>query len=239
MATRPRILRRLAWPLGLAALALWLLVSPGQVRRENLDLPYDAARVSSEDEEEAPHFLTFYGQQYEGDGIFYVVDRSGSMGTSGELRVAKREVIRGIRGFSRRIQFAVIFFGSKLERFPESKTPVWATAAMRGAAISFVVRQRAVGNTCVKTALIAALDYARNSSVERNLIILLTDGGGTCHKQAEVLYLAEVIRAVRRRNRPRCAEINTVGVLEVSELGERFLRELAELGRGRYVRISR
>lgn len=45
--------------------------------KENLDLPFDAFGIS-EDEKEAPEVVFFYGQQYEGDGFFFCLDRSSS-----------------------------------------------------------------------------------------------------------------------------------------------------------------
>jgi len=57
----------------------------GGATKENLDLPFDALG-EEEEEEEAPEVVTFYGTQLEGDGVFYCIDRSGSMQDSGELK---------------------------------------------------------------------------------------------------------------------------------------------------------
>src|SRR5881296_3444472 len=71
----------------------------GAGTKENLDLPFNALGAA-EDEEDAPEVVTFYGQQLEGDGFFYVIDHSLSMTESGELIIAKREVVRNISEFS-------------------------------------------------------------------------------------------------------------------------------------------
>ena len=47
--------------------------------KDNLDLPVDAVGENVTEEEDAPEVVIFYGQQLEGDGLFYTVDRSGSM----------------------------------------------------------------------------------------------------------------------------------------------------------------
>jgi hypothetical protein len=86
------------------SLGLTLFVSPaycqdlggGVATKENLDLPFDSIG-ESEEEEDAPEIVTFYGQQLEGDGIFYVIDRSSSMGDRGELAIAKTELARNSR----------------------------------------------------------------------------------------------------------------------------------------------
>ena len=83
----------------------------GGALKANLDLPFDAGLLNDDGEDEdAPEIITFYSQQYEGDGIFYAIDRSGSMQNSGELDIAKREVGKNIREFSNRVQFGIVFF---------------------------------------------------------------------------------------------------------------------------------
>ena len=98
--------------------------------KENLDLPFDAVG-ESESEEDAPEVVIFYGQQLEGDGFFYTIDRSGSMQDSGELGRAKQEVSRNVSEFSFRTQFGVVFFDSGLQRFPSSGRPVEAATLHR------------------------------------------------------------------------------------------------------------
>jgi len=66
-------------------IALGLLAGPalpaqgtgaGPITKENLDLPYDAA-VEPEDEEETPDLIVFFGQQYEGEAVFFCCGTSG------------------------------------------------------------------------------------------------------------------------------------------------------------------
>src|SRR5262245_55553549 len=65
---------------------LWAQTGSGSASggvKQNLDLPFDAAG-EEEDEEDAPEIIVFYGQQYEGDGIFFSCDKSGSMREGGK-----------------------------------------------------------------------------------------------------------------------------------------------------------
>ena len=48
--------------------------------KENLDLPFDALG-ENEEEEDAPEVVNFYTVTLEGDGFFYIIDRSGTMAT--------------------------------------------------------------------------------------------------------------------------------------------------------------
>src|SRR5688572_20689265 len=98
--------------------------------KENLDLPYDALG-DAEAEEDAPEIVTFYGTQLEGDGFFYIIDRSGTMRDSGELEVAKREVSKNITEFSERVFFGVFFFDANLVKFPAGGQAAEANAALK------------------------------------------------------------------------------------------------------------
>jgi len=44
--------------------------------KENLDLPYSPA-AGAEDEEEPRELIVFYGQQYEGEAVFFCCGTSG------------------------------------------------------------------------------------------------------------------------------------------------------------------
>src|SRR5262245_45893027 len=93
-------------------LAWALLVSPrafgqaaggggegGAASKENLDLPFDALG-DSESDEEPPEIIVFYGQQYEGDGIFFTLDKSGSMNEANKFNRLKQETVKNISQFS-------------------------------------------------------------------------------------------------------------------------------------------
>ncbi len=61
--------------------------------KDHLDLPFDA-KGEYESEEDAPETVTLYGKRLEGDGFFFVVDRSSTMQSHGELARAKGELKR-------------------------------------------------------------------------------------------------------------------------------------------------
>ena len=124
--------------------------------KENLDLPYDAIGEGSE-EEIAPEIIQFYGQNFEGDGIFYVIDRSGSMQSSGELDIAKREVARNIAEFSSRVVFGIVLFDANLMKYPSSGTPVDANAGQKQGAIGWVMGVPGGGGSCVMQGMTTGL----------------------------------------------------------------------------------
>src|SRR5262245_7973878 len=180
---RGRFETKYSWIVAILA-APFLFVSPspsfaqatgsgGGFSKQNLDLPFDAGG-SQEEEEEAPEIVVFYGQQYEGDGIFFCCDRSGSMNEAGKYRKLQQEVIKNLTQFSERVQFGIVFFDAGISKFPNSGQPATATAALKAAGTAFVMTTQPGHGTCQKPALIQCLMYANQSSAKRKVIIYLS-----------------------------------------------------------------
>ena len=210
----------------------------GGALKSNLDLPFDAGLFNDDTEDEdAPEIITFYSQQYEGDGIFYCIDHSSSM-SQGELPIAKREVIKNISEFSSRVQFGIVFFDRSVINFPQSSRPAEANPAMKAAAVAWVNAVPSGGGSCVQQGLVQALKYANTSSASRKVVVYLGDGGGHCNGADQRTYLQQTIGVIKSQNFQR-AQINTVGVLQVEPVSEEFLRNLATGNGGRYTKIQR
>jgi len=242
-------MRTLSRSLGLAALCAALIgISTdafaqgigGAGVKENLDLPFDAVG-ENESEEDAPEVVIFYGQQLEGDGFFYTVDRSGSMQDRGELARAKQEIARNISEFSNRTQFGVVFFDAQILKFPSNGRPVEANSSMKAAALGWVTGVQGGGGSCCQAGLLQALNFANLASAKRKVVVYVGDGGGTCSASGinEQQYLDRTIQAVGAANYQR-AQINTVGVLMGADrqMQERFLQNLARQHGGTYKRIN-
>ena len=204
--------------------------------KENLDLPYDAVG-EDEEEEDAPETIEFYGQNFEGDGYFYTIDRSTSMRDSGELQVAKREVIRNISEFSSHVEFAVVFFDENVEKYPETGQPMKADAGKKQAAIGWVQTVPGGKGSCSQQGIVAALEFANKSSARRKTVIYVGDGGGTCKGADEGTYLDQTIGIVTARNYQR-ASINCIGVVDVKGPNRRFMQNLARSNNGTYTEIK-
>ena len=205
--------------------------------KQNLDLPYDAIG-DGEDEEEAPEIVTFYGTTLEADAFFYVIDRSGSMSNNNELEAAKREVRKNLTEFSDRVQFGIFFVDKDLKQFPAGGQPAVANPGMKGSAMSFLQSFQVGGGSCPGAGFVAALRMANQATSQRKVVVYVGDGGGTCHGADEAQYLQKTLGEVSAQNYQR-ATINTVGVVEVSGLREKFLRALAGGNGGTYTFIAR
>lgn len=219
-------------------LVLWSLfgqdLSAAPVK-ENLDLPFDAAGETGEDED-APEVVVFYGQQFEGDGIFYVIDKSYSMRDSGELAIAQREVTRNIQEFSDRVQFGLVFFDSNVVKFPANGQPAEASPGLKSAACSFVMSVVGASGSCCQKGLGEGLKMANLATPKRKTLIYVGDGGGTCGGD-EAAYLKAALAQVTAQNYQRI-QINCIGVLQPSTLGVDFMKKLAAMNGGTYTRIT-
>ena len=227
------------WALVLS-LGLTLFVSPaycqdlggGVATKENLDLPFDSIG-ESEEEEDAPEIVTFYGQQLEGDGIFYVIDRSSSMGDRGELAIAKTELARNITEFSERVEFGMVFFDQGIKMYPSNGQPATAGVGMKASAMSFVQATQAGFGSCCQQGLAKILRMANMATAKRKVIVYLGDGRGHCQGGDENQYLKQTLSAITAQNYQRIP-INCIMVLDVTAVGEDFLKRLSTANGGTY-----
>jgi len=228
---------RLSRCIALASFAAFLTSGTAWAQiKENLDLPFDALG-EEEEEEEAPEVVNFYNTNLEGDGFFYVIDRSVSMQNAGELPRAKTEVKKNIGEFPNRVQFGIVFFDAGIAKFPGSGQPAEASEAMKQAGKGFVDSVAPGSGTCCLQALMTALQFANRAKSKRKVIVYLSDGGGTCQGGDEMQYLNKTISAVTGANYQR-VRINTILVLEPTGGGENFMRRLASSNGGSYTRIG-
>jgi Mg-chelatase subunit ChlD len=204
--------------------------------KENLDLPFDA--VGEKDDEISIEHVEFYGVTLEGDTFFYVIDRSTTMQDRGELPRAKQEVLENLNAFDANVEFGIIFFDAQVVTFPTSGRPATADPAMKQSAKMFVVGTPPGIGTCGLQALQAALRMASQAKSARKVIVYLSDGGGTCMGADEAAYLKKTLATVSAQNHQR-ARIHTIGVLDLSPLGEEFMKKLAAGNGGSYTRITR
>ncbi len=204
--------------------------------KDNLDLPYEAEGPGPE-EDVPTEIVFFYGRPFEGDGFFYVIDRSRTMQDRGELARAKRELIRNISELSSGAEFGIVFFDARIFQFPANGCPLKASPAAKSDAVAFVESVPGGASTCCQQALVAALRMAARSTARRKVILYLGDGGGTCQGAEEGAYLEQTLKVVTALNYER-VEINAIGVLDVGPLQESFLQRLTENNGGTYTYVG-
>ena len=208
----------------------------GAVTRANLDLPFRARGVD-EGPVESPTVVIFYNQQYEGDGIFFCCDRSGSMSEAGKYQKLKAEVIKNIVKFTEQVQFGIVLFDLNVMKFPPSGRPAVGNPGMKAAAQSWVMASSPGHGTCTKPALKTSLTFANQSSARRKLIIYLSDGFQTCNDADPAVYGAECLAEVTQMNGQR-VRINTICIGPQGQVDEDWMRRLASQNGGQFARIT-
>jgi hypothetical protein len=182
--------------------------------------------------------MDFYGQDFQADGVLYVVDRSSNMMDAGELAIAKREILRTIGGFPETVEFGIIFFDSGVAQFPPGGAPVRADAEAKLAATSFVQSIDWGQGSCCHVGLLAGLECANQSEAQRKVLIYVGNGGGTCTGSDEPEYLEETLAAVTSLN-THGVEIHCIGIVSPSTQGRHFMHRLAWDNGGSYTEIVR
>jgi hypothetical protein len=180
----------------------------------------------------------FYGLEPPSGGVFFVVERSEHMQGSGELNIAKREVIRVLTWAPDETPFGIFFADRGLAQFPEGSAPASrADVKAVSDAITFVHAAYGGSGICVKEALLAAIAMAARSPASANTIYYLGTGRGDCAGE-ESAYLRQTLDEVTAANAGRFP-IFTVGELVRSEEAARFLDELAARNGGDFYLVDR
>ena len=201
------------------------------LKKQNLDLPFNGGLVERDR-------IRFYGSEYELDGIFYVIDRSASMQHCGELDIAKREIVRNIQELSHETEIGIVFFDRGIIKFPASGRPALATAAIKASAINFVQSIPGGGGSCVQQGLVEGLLFANLCTGDRKVLLYVGDGGGTCNGANQQNYLNQTLSVVRSQNF-QMAQIDTIGVMDLGNVQEMFLKVLSSSNYGVYRKITR
>jgi hypothetical protein len=156
---------------------------------------------------------------------------------SGELAIAKREILAALQGLTEDSQFGIVFFDNNTTWFPSDGKPAPATAENISAAATYLGQVPPGSGSCMQRGLLRALEFVQASSARRNVINHVGDGGGTCGGD-EALYLERTLGEVAERN-DGGAGINTFGVLMTGRLvQEAFLQRLAAANGGIYRRVE-
>ncbi len=191
-----------------------------------LDLPSGGVGFSDE-EEEAPEVINFYGNFYEGDAFFWCLDRSGSMLLGARLEILKREVSSAIVSLSDRAEFSMVAFSSNTNVW--SFLPRRATLNHKIAADAWLNGLMADGLTCVGSAAVQVLRIARRSEADNRQIIIVSDGLPFC---GGLDTSAEDLRNITSANYERLP-IHTL-FLGSDAQGRRFMQNLASANGGTF-----
>ena len=140
--------------------------------RRPLDLPSGGVRGESA-EEDALEAILFFGETYEGDGFFFLLDRSGSM-AGFKLAMLKAEMNSALDELSPTNEFGIVAFSGTYTAF--SEVPVRATHGRVSQAHAWVNALEAYGSTMMLSAAEQLLGIVELSMRQDRRVIAVGDG---------------------------------------------------------------
>jgi len=185
--------------------------------------------------------LTVRDRQLAATNVVFLIDRSGSMQDSGELVLAKREVVLALSESEGIETFAIVFFDRSQLVFPrnESDEPAVVDHETVLAGIDFINRVPGGRETCLRQAFERAIRFAENVPEGRTAIVYVGDGGGTCpsDRTEEWEHLQRAFREITSLNDQRF-QIMPFGVRIVGRhFQTKILHDLATGNGGVYTHI--
>ena len=206
-------------------------------RKENLDLPYDAAGESGE-EEEAPEIIVFYGRSYEAQAVVFCLDESLSMRRHGRWETQQREIIRAISELSSAVEFGVVFYGDGAHAFRPQL--VRASGGNKQAAIAFVTGRQMSFGTCLGPGIVKSLKMLTRAESRHRAVIVAGDGRPTScpyvrGSESDPGIANRVLTQSRAANVGNQSKVHTILVgTGASNRDKEFMQRLASLHRGTY-----
>ena len=202
----------------------WIVAqSDGSGVKRPLDLP-SGGRGDGEDEEDAPETISFYGGEYEGDGFFWCLDKSCSMGWAGELDQLKSEMSQSIAGLTENSEFSIVAFSSG--HIVWSPFPKDANTANRAAGTAWVNALNADGATCLAPAGVEIVNISNMSNEPNKQILILSDGEPNCPGPSETIA---AITGANWQHTP----VNTIYIASDNS-GITFMQQLAAMNGGTF-----
>jgi len=172
---------------------------------------------------------SMFGVSGVGHKFVYVLDRSSSMGGSGQkaLRAVKAELVKSLKNLDTVHQFQIIFYNEKPVIFNPSGTPgrlAFANRANKDRAVRFVESITADGNTSHVDALKLAI------RLHPDVIFFLTDGDDPKLSRRELDQIQRMATGIT---------LNTIEFGPGPKPEEKsFLATLAEENDGQYVYVD-
>lgn len=234
---------------GGTAFVCLLLVGAGpdltkQLRKQNLDLPFDAG-AQSEESEEAPDSILMYGRVYEGSAFVFCLDESLTMDYEKRFEIQNREAIRAISELIPHTEFGIKFFGGGVHSFRAAL--VEASPENKVSAKHFISSREVEYGTCLGKAVVEAIHMLQRASSNKPTIVVISDGQVTtcpapapygCEKQKGIndQILAQISAANAGANAARRVKIHSIFVGQTDICGDshRFMRQLANTSGGTF-----
>lgn len=184
---------------------------------------------------------SFYGIETRSLHLIYILDRSGSMNETdagngkARMQAAKDELTESILSLPDIATFNIIFYNHTFDTW--KKTMTQATKENKATAVAWIKSIEAVGATNIFDPIERGFALAGRGTEDKaygtllDTVFLMTDGQPN---RGRIISPEHILKEVDRMNALKKIKIHTIGVGEGQDEG--FLRKLAEMTGGQYVR---
>ncbi len=216
----------------MALIATFPMISEAETdgQRRPLDLPSGGGADEEDTDEEIPDNIQFFGQDFEGDAFFWVLDVSGSMSYEGRIDNMREEFIGAVQSLSRHSDFGALAFSGNMNELDGRCAE--ASISRKAAASSWIMALVPNGGTCMSVAVVKGLETLRKSTNGNRRLIVVGDGEPDCPSGGDAQE-QQTMEEIQMSNWDRIP-IDTVfsGGLEG---GIDFFQDLASENQGNFV----
>lgn len=142
-------------------------------QRRPLDLPVTVPG-SSDEEDDVPEAILFYGMEYESDAFFWCLDRSCSMAVDSKLPTLQQETILAIKSLSEDAEFGLVEFHHLHTLW--RTVPVRATLAAKIESYQWIYGLTAYGGTRMAAPVVSTIVLSQLSMKRHKVVIVVGDG---------------------------------------------------------------
>lgn len=212
-------------------IASLIVADHGIAARAPLDLP-NGGRAIGEDEEDCLETILFYGSEFEGDGFFFCLDKSGSMANDSRLDTLKSEVVKALDSLTSKSEFGIVAFSTGWISW--DTRPKRAQPDIVDDAKNWVNQLNAAGQTHLAPAGVETIRLSSLSRKKHKHIIVLSDGlpnGPGALNSA----ITDTINAITLANWER-TPIHTIFIGD-NQIGKNFMQTLALMNSGTFTQV--
>lgn len=208
--------------------------TPGAKRP--LDLPAGGKAPDSEEEEDAPETILFYGGEFEGDCFVFVFPAYGFCGETTVFNAIRAEISESMMQLSETSTFSLVGFNS--QTYVWSPTVQTATPGRKGEAVAWMSTLVPIEAHCVTEAATTALGISQAAESTHKQMMLCGARAPYCNGQGGGDYVNNALLTITGANYEQ-TPIHTVYFSSSFYGGEQFFyQQLATLNGGTFREVA-
>lgn len=222
--------------LGIAAFNAAVAEEPNSGVKKPLDLPAGKAGTS-EEEEDAPETISFWGSELEGDAFFWCFPAYSFCGDTSVFGTIKDEIAAGVNQLSRRVKFDLVAYND--QTYVWQRRSVYATPSNKAGAIGWMDTLGTKESECLLDAGLTTIAICNATKKPNRVMIFMGGNAPACSTSGSSgsTYATQCLNEITGAN-VRRVPINTVYVADVYTTGQQFWRDLAAANNGSFSEVT-